>query len=269
MRGDEGFRLKTIKLRGEISQGLLLPLAFLNLTGNEQEDDLTELLGVKLYEPDMPAQLAGDVIGLFPSFIPKTDQERVQNLKSILWGGSPSAATMRYEVSEKMDGSSLTVFNFEDSFGVCSRNLQLKESDSNSYWQVVNRYNLKERLAGRNVAIQGELCGEGIQKNKYKLKGQDLFVFDIYSIDLKRYFCPQERSAFMSCVLPGVKTVPILDRGYTLPEDIQGVLEFAQGKSLVNPKQEREGLVFKEELPLQERFSFKAISNKFLLAEED
>jgi RNA ligase (TIGR02306 family) len=286
MGDEEGFRLKTIRLRGETSQGLLLPLSILNLTGDENDDDLASLLGVKLYEPPVPAQLAGQVVGMFPSFIQKTDQERVQNLTGKLWGKGnvitytdgdgneitkviPPAPKRKYEVSEKADGSSCTIFNYGDKFGVCSRNLQLEEDPENSFWKMAIKYNLKEKLSGHNVAIQGELCGEGIQKNKYRLKGQDLFVFDIYDIETRRYFNPEERSSFLSKVAPELKSVPILERDFELPDDIGALLAYAQGVSKINPQQEREGLVFKEEECSLDRFSFKAISNKFLLAEKD
>ena len=286
MGEEEGFRLKSVKLRGEISQGLLLPLSVVNLTGDENDEDLASLLGVKLYEPPIPAQLAGQVVGMFPSFIPKTDQERVQNLTGKLWGtGSvvayidgdgneitkviPPAPKRKYEVSEKLNGSSCTIFNYGDQFGVCSRNLQLEEDPENSFWKIALKYNLKEKLFGHNVAIQGELCGEGIQKNMYKLKGQDLFVFDIYDIEARRYFSPEERSSFLSKITPELNSVPILEREFELPSDIGTLLTYVQGASKVNPQQEREGLVFKVEETSLDRFSFKAISNKFLLAEKD
>jgi len=282
---DEGFRLKTIRLRGEISQGLLLPLKSLNLTGDEDEDSLATLLDVKLYEQPVPAQLAGTVAGLFPSFIPKTDQERVQNLTGKLWGTGrtvtytdgegnevqkeiPPAPKRKYEVSEKLDGSSGTFYNYNDSFGVCSRNLELKEDAENSFWKIAHTYGLREKMKSHNVAIQGELCGDGIQKNKYRLRGQDLYVFDIYDIDKQRYFSPEERTTFLSSVLPDLKTVPILERNFELPASVGELLEYAQGPSTVYAKQEREGLVFKEENDLG-RFSFKAISNNFLLKEKD
>ena len=245
---------------------------------------------IKLYEPPLPTQvgarLSGLVAGLFPSFIPKTDQERVQNLTGMLWGightviytdseGNeivkeiPPAPKRKYEVSEKADGSSGTFYNYNDSFGVCSRNLELKEDDENAFWSIAHKYNLKEKLTGRNVAIQGELCGEGIQKNKYRLKGLELYVFDIYDIDKRKYFSPEERANFLSSVAPELKTVPILERNFEIPDSINELLEYAQGPSSIYPQQEREGLVFKEESEALDRFSFKAISNSFLLKEKD
>jgi RNA ligase (TIGR02306 family) len=248
--------------------------------------DLTQLMGIVLYEPPIPAQLAGLAAGLFPSFIQKTDQERVQNLTGKLWGTGrtvtytdgegndivkeiPPAPKRKYEVSEKLDGSSCTLFNHNDHFGMCSRNLELKEDTENSFWKIAHKYNLKEKLSGHNVAIQGELCGEGIQKNRYRLKGQELYVFDIYDIDKRKYFSPEERTTFLSNVAPELKTVPILERNFEIPGSIKELLEYAQGPSSVYANQEREGLVFKEESEALDRFSFKAISNSFLLKEKD
>ena len=285
MGEEEGFRLKTLRMRGEISQGLLLPLSVLGLNADDNED-LASLLGIKLYEPPLSAQLSGIALGLFPSFIQKTDQERAQNLVGKLWGTGrtvtytdgegneivkeiPPAAKRKYEISEKMDGSSGTLYNYNGTFGVCSRNLDLKEDPENSFWGIAHKYNIKEKLAGYNVAIQGELCGEGIQKNIYKLKGQELYVFDIYDIEKRRYLNPEERTSFLSTVTPELKTVPILERNFDLPGSIKELLDYAQGPSKLYPKQEREGLVFKEEGESADRFSFKVISNSFLLKEKD
>jgi hypothetical protein len=165
--------------------------------------------------------------------------------------------------------SSGTLYNHNDHFGVCSRNLELKEDTENSFWKIAHKYNLKEKLSGHNVAIQGELCGEGIQKNRYRLKGQELYVFDIYDIDKRKYFSPEERATFLSSVAPEMKTVPILERNFELPDSIKELLEYAQGPSSIYSQQEREGLVFKEEGEALDRFSFKAISNSFLLKEKD
>ena len=285
MADGDGFRLKTIRLRGELSQGLLLPLSTLGLTGNECEESLADLLGVKKYEPPIPAQLQGTVVGMFPSFMPKTDQERVQNLTGRIWGTGetitytdgdgnlitndiPPALKRKYEVSEKVDGSSLTVYNNESNFGVCSRNLELKEDENNTYWKIVHKYNLKEKLIGKNIALQGELAGEGIQGNPLKLKGQDFYIFDIYEIDNKRYFSPEERATFLKENIPDLPTVPILARDFEVPDSLGELLKYVEGKSALNPQRDREGLVFKEEINLLNRFTFKGISNKYLLKSE-
>ena len=273
--GIPGERLRTVKLRGQLSQGLLLNYwnfpsvvqAFhkTRLATNEPFD-VTELLGIVKYEAPIPAQLAGEVKGMFPGWIQKTDQERIQNLKEELahW----LTEKHRWEVTEKLDGSSMTVYLRDGEFGVCSRNLELKPSETNSLWTVAvrNDLELKLRCANRNLALQGELIGEGIQGNPYKIKGQEFFLFDIYNIDAGKYFTPDERKAFIE--EHNIKHVPILAFGAELLDtlginNIDGILHFAEGKSVMGTIGcEREGLVFKSKTM---QCSFKAISNKFLL----
>ena len=121
----EGFRLKTIKLRGEISQGLVLPLetVFPTATGLPVlGQDVTEILGVVKWDPPMPAQLQGLARGVFPSFIQKTDQERIQNVWEEV---KEKYDDVTFEVTIKLDGSSCTYYHNEGDVGVCSRNLNL------------------------------------------------------------------------------------------------------------------------------------------------
>lgn len=258
--GVKGERLRTVKLRGQISQGLLLPG---NLTfWRDEGTDVSESLGIQKWEAPIPAQLAGDVEGPFPSVIPKTDQERIQNLTEQLreWQGNTD---FTWEITEKLDGSSMTVFVNDDTEGVCSRNWNLKETEGNTLWRVARRNDLltKIRNTNRNLALQGELIGEGIQGNTYKVTGQEFFVFDIYDIDRGDYMTPFERRVF--CDTHGIKHVPVLAKEMVIQEWVTGLLAMADGQSVLNPKAAREGLVFKCNTfggP-----SFKAISNKWLL----
>ena len=266
--GIAGERLRTMKLRGQLSQGLLLPLSMLTMVESELSEglDVSFPLGIVKYEAPIPAQLAGEVKGMFPGWIQKTDQERVQNLKEEFdyWLREQHA----WEVTEKLDGSSMTVYLRDGEFGVCSRNLELKSSESNSLWKVAirNELELKLRCADRNLALQGELIGEGIQGNPYKQKGQEFFLFDIYDIDASKYLTPAERNAFVK--EHDIKHVPVLAFGAELSDilginSIDGILKFAEGKSVMGMIGcEREGLVFKSKAM---QCSFKAISNKFLL----
>lgn len=269
--GIAGERLRTMKLRGQLSQGLLLPLKELygllqGLNNHFEGQDVSENLGIVKYEAPIPVQLAGEVKGMFPGWIQKTDQERIQNLKEELdyWLGEQHA----WEVTEKLDGSSMTVYLRDGEFGVCSRNLELKPSETNSLWKVAirNDLELKLRRANRNLALQGELIGEGIQGNPYKIKGQEFFLFDIYDIDTSKYLTPAERKAFVE--EHNIKHVPVLAFGAELGDtlginSIDGILRFAEGKSVMGMIGcEREGLVFKSKAM---QCSFKAISNKFLL----
>lgn len=256
--GVPGARLRTIKLRGQISQGLLLPVP----DGAIKGDDLTETLGIQKYEASIAAQLSGIARGNFPSFIPKTDQERVQNLRLALetW----SLTGLEWEVTEKLDGSSMTAYLWQGEFGVCSRNLDLKEEATNSFWRSARANDLETVLrdAGRQLALQGELIGPSIQGNPYALAEHEFRLFDIYDIDSACYMNADERAEFIGGT--GIQHAPVLLRHDLFGQSIESLLEFAEGKSELNPMADREGVVFK---CLASDTSFKVISNKFLLAE--
>jgi RNA ligase (TIGR02306 family) len=282
--GVEGERLKTVKLRGQISQGLLLPLHEVDACieakiSNEdpdcmpssrlaqfakEDDDVSELLGIIKYEPPVSAQLAGIAKGSFPSQIPKTDQERCQNLKREIAGSVGTA----FEVTEKLDGSSMTVYLLDGVFGVCSRNLDLKESEGNTFWKAARELDLETKMrdTADNFAIQGELIGEGIQKNIYGIKGHEFHVYDMYDILVGAYMPPAQVSN--NCEKFGLRHCPVLDDNCILTEydTVDRLLELAEGKSRLNSKVDREGLVFKA---VNGGFSFKAISNKFLMKHGD
>lgn len=265
----KGERLRTVRLRGQISQGLLLPLSVLPHSLGYQYsapegDDVTEWLGIQKWEAPIPACLAGSVRGNFPSSIPKTDQERIQNLSKELEQWKTESLT--WEVTEKLDGSSMTVYCFQQDddsdSGVCSRNLDLKRDENNTFWKVAIREQLIEKLqsTGKNLAIQGELIGEGIQGNRYGIRGHDFFLFDVYDITEGRYFTPEQRRNLAKEL--DIKHVPVyLDRS-SVNCSIQELLIEAESKSHFNIDTEQEGLVFKCN---EKELSFKVISNKFLL----
>ncbi len=275
----EGQKLRTIKLKGQLSQGLLLPLSqsdhdknqalidrfVVEHGGNDgcprvsEGDDVSEILGIQKWEADIPAQLQGQMKGSFPSFIRKTDQERVQNIRDL----GQYKDTM-FEVTEKLEGSSQSVFFYNGDFGVCSRNVELKDDGVNTFWQVAKQYNLEYKLRGfgKNIAIQGELIGPNIQGNIYKLQAPDFYVFDIFDIDKQQYFVSRDRRIL--CQLLGLKHAPLIDKIYGFATNNEYLL-FAEGKSVLNPSQEREGLVFKA---LGGGFSFKAVSNHYLVKQK-
>jgi len=266
--GREGFRLKTIKLRGQVSQGLILPLSLIEYTNVNFEIgmDVTLMLGINKYEPPIPAELAGKVKGLFPSFIPKTDEERVQNL-SKEYEEWKLQSKHKFYVTEKLDGSSATYYIKDGVFGVCSRNLELLETEGNTFWKVARELDLENKMKslGKNISIQGELVGEGIQGNPYGIKGQTVKFFTGFNIDeFKRI--PFTEFVVMLMDL-GLEYVPVLSQeiGFLLPDTIEGMLEYAEGKSVLNNKTEREGVVVRS---MDGTISFKAISNKFLLNEK-
>jgi RNA ligase (TIGR02306 family) len=271
--GIRGERLRTVKLRGQLSQGLLLPY---NVLGGKvdlvdfayptENEDVSEELGIKKWEMQVPAQLTGQVKGNFPSLIPKTDQERVQNLVKEIAVASERQA--EFEVTEKLEGSSMTVYRIQGEFGVCSRNLDLKCDEHNTFWKVAIEENIEAQMMAIDpywdFAIQGELIGPGIQGNIYKLSKPEFRVFDVYNIQEGKYLNPSDRRELIDGM--GLKHVPVLHESLDLHgASVDSLLAFAEGKSVLNDKQEREGIVFKE---VNGGMSFKAISNKYLLGEK-
>lgn len=258
----EGFRLKTIRLRGELSQGLILPISVLGSDHSfEIGDDVSEYLGIVKYEPPVPEHLAGEALGLFPGFIPKTDEERVQNLDY------HTLKSHTYFVTEKLDGSSCTMYVCDGHFGVCSRNLELKETENNGYWGAARRMNIEEMLnnTGRNLALQGELIGFRIQSNPYKLNHTEFRLFKIYDIDKKRYIDIPEMLDFAET--HHIPAVPLIDSSFILPNTVQELLAFADGSSAFHKDTKREGLVLIAHD--NENVHFKVISNLFLEGEQD
>ena len=286
--GIKGERLRTVKLRGQLSQGLLLwrQLA-LDKVGEIYEGmDVSDLLGIVKWERPMNAQLAGMAKGNFPTVIPKTDQERVQNLKSEI--AQAAEDCLQFEVTEKLEGSSMTVYMIDGVFGVCSRNLDLKETEDNTFWQVARRDGIEAKMRavptrflrhpfalldtqfdisnqlGDDFAIQGELIGPGIQGNIYKLSKPEFWVFDVYNISGGYYMSPAPRREFIKVM--GLLHVPVMstyeDLGVGTMEEL---LTWAEGPSALTLSQEREGIVFKQ---VNGGMTFKAISNKYLLGEK-
>jgi RNA ligase (TIGR02306 family) len=266
MGSSEGFRLKTIRLRGQISQGLLTPIPE-GISNPREGDDLTEALDIVKYEPPIPAQLAGKIKGTFPSFIPKTDEIRIQNFESEV-GFSPIGE--RAYVTEKLDGTSFTCYFNNGVFGVCGRNWELSETSDNSLWRMANVLQLKEKMTkhGKNIALQGELIGAGINGNLYGLSDHKLYFFTGYDIDKGRRMFFDE----LEWVLFGLQLqmVPLLEKyGFVIPNEsniVDYMLKYAEGKSVLNMEVDREGVVVRG---LEREFSFKAISNTYLLGSND
>jgi RNA ligase (TIGR02306 family) len=262
-----GFRIKTIKLRGEVSQGLALPLSSLDLpfTVWEEGQDVTDLLGVVKYEPLIPANMVGISKGGFPSFIAKTDEVRLQ---AVPWVLEKYKDTIFY-TTEKLDGTSATYFVKEGVFGICSRNLLLDEEGGSVYCEMAKKYNLKEKMLayGKNFAIQGEIVGPGIQKNKYNLTEPELRLFSVQWIDAMKFGDIHELIIISQCL--GLETVPILTENYSLLPTVQEMVELSIGESLLFNTQ-REGIVFRSMNMIEDNrlggiVSFKVINPEFLL----
>ncbi len=274
---DRNYRIKTVKLRGQISQGICFPVSILPRQIDVLEgEDVSELLGIKKYEPQIPAMLMGWAKGNFPTlYIPKTDEIRLQSIPAIL---DEIRGKVVY-VTEKADGTSATYFVREE-FGVCSRNLELKEDDKVAYWSWARKNEIEDRLRSlhKNIAFQGELCGPGIQKNRLGLKDFEVFFFNIWDIDGRRFFNFNEFCDTITWL--GLKRVKVINvDGFSEPIfdwTLEELLEMAKGKyegtkygqgQLHN----REGIVIRpvEEVyseVLKGRMSFKVLNNDYLLS---
>lgn len=293
-------RVKTIKLRKELSQGILFSIN--GSTNFEDGHDLTTSYKVIKYEAPSERQ-AGSALGsvkkakLFPDFIPKTDQERVQNIVrkyecAVIDGEE-------FEVSYKLDGSSFTAYIKGDKVGVCSRNVELQlqrevwgwkkritemwkqflkhgryarwqtgvDPESNSFTSLFTELNLEDALKrarmfiGGDIAIQGEMVGPSIQGNFEGVDKNKLYVYSVFDIDKGVYFLPDTAQSIVSYA--GLTYVPVLEYRTVLPATVGEVIAMADGPSGLNGKY-REGLVFKS---LRRNFTFKVISNKYLLKE--
>jgi RNA ligase (TIGR02306 family) len=266
-----GERLRTVKLRGAISQGLLLNLDDQTI---EVETDMTETLGVTKWEP--PAEFrSADAKGLFPQFIPKTDQERIQNLDRNFYRFLDANQDVTWEVTEKCEGSSMTLFVKDGEFGICSRNLMLKDDLVGSTFVSVG-CQFKDRICalGTDIAFQGELIGPGIQDNIYNLRTHQFRVFDVYDIAQQRYLSPSERN--IAVLMIDAQVAPIIHTDFKFDATVESwkdaIIKLADGSTEISAEMGdlksrhlREGLVFKANT--KERMSFKSISNAYLLKE--
>ncbi len=211
----------------------------------------------------------------FPWFISKTDEERIQNMPRIFrhWDGKQAY------VMEKLDGTSATYAIFKDNkwynklvkknFYVCSRNLTLHRENDTEWWKMARTYDIKNKLlkVGKNIAIQGEIIGPGIQKNKYKLDNQEYHVFNVIDIDENYKYSLGERKAF--CKEYGFNCLDdFLTIEITEDLDVKYMVEMSKGDSAYQnwdriKNLQREGIVVR--LLEDDRHSFKVVNPDFLL----
>lgn len=266
-----GFRIKTVKLRGQISQGICFPLSILPPDApREAGTDVTDLLGVFKWEPPVPVCLSGKTKGPFPSFLPKTDEIRVQVLEAALHRHRGKT----FYVTEKLDGTSFTAFLRQGEFGLCSRNQWLDETDeTNVLARTALALKLEEKLRraaerlGFDLAVQAEVIGPGIQKNKYAQPTATMRVFNVLNVHTVQLLDHEIMLRLLDEMqLESVPQLGMLELDHTVDE----LVAFSEGRSVLNPAVQREGVVLR---PLVEeydediggRLSFKAINPKFLL----
>lgn len=269
--GIKGEKLRTIRLKGQLSQGLLLEFSaqlaiklgagsgakFADFLGH----DVTEILGIIKWEPPVNPQLAGQTKGNFPSTVIKTDAERCQNLKRQIvdW----SDAGIEWEVTEKLEGTSVTFALLGDEFIVCSRNVNLKEDDTNLYWKIAREYDIEKKMrdAGLNdYAIQGEIWGNGVQGNIYQVQQQYLSIFTVQYKG--QYLTPADRQEL--CKKLSLPHSPVLHNDWKIDgKSIDEILLMADGQSVCGTIGcLREGLVFKSK---DGKHIWKAVSPNYLI----
>ena len=269
----EGFRLKTMKFRGEVSQGLLLPLS---LFPEIPEDapvgaDVTTLLGVRKWEIEERVTTGGTQIGELPKCVPHTDETRIQNAPELI----EAFGSREYYISTKMDGSSHSICLDDDGFHVTGHNFEYKDDGKSAFYNFVNERGFREKLEAyaksnnfQTVTVQGEFCAPGIQKNRLRLARPEWYVFTIICDGVRLSL----EAMLNICELLGAEHVPIEEIGHNFPEKyptVEAVLSRADGEY---PRGgQKEGIVVRTTTPAysditdSRYLSFKAVSNKYLL----
>lgn len=254
--GDETVRLRTVKMRGQFSAGLILPFSVLPKNIDFIEgDDVSSWLGITKWEAPIPAQLAGMADGVFPTFlVSKTDEDNYRSNPEALQElvSSPAFEGQHLVATQKIDGSSGTfILDHEDKFIVCSRNLMIKKDEKNVFWRIAEQFKIEEilRKSGRHLAIQGEVYGEGIQKNPVGIKGISFAVFLIKDLDTGNWLSWDETVEF--CKSVGLEHVPEVYRILSVHQFSAEMLQDLADKSVYVPSNKPcEGLVLRTVNPV-------------------
>ena len=313
----ERIRLKTVKLKKVLSQGLALPLKDfpeLNVLNIEElystEYGVEQYLNVTKYErPEEKNGGAGNAktAGDFPFFVPKTDLERIQSFyhkyqelykdvefrPSLKMDGSSTTIAFVHnesyfntkidniikeynEETEKLEEKEIIPYPFKDHNGmilVCSRNLTLKYDNSTGFWKSIINTQVHEKLKqyciqyDRQLAIQGEMCGPGVNGNWDKLSDYDLFVFHIWDIDKQEYLEDKEfQEICYDLKIQTVKQFPVI-KAFSVYSTLNDFLKASEIPSINNPI--AEGIAYKSTKKVDGKLiMFKVINNKYLLSEK-
>jgi RNA ligase (TIGR02306 family) len=263
VNGVRGRVVKTTKIRKVISQGLILPLSLCGSTSAQEGADVSGGLGVFKYEEPVPPELAGDVRGRLPGFIHRRKPQRVQNIEEEVARAIEEG--LYFEVTEKLEGSTMTAYLSDGVFGVCSAKFDLEEKEKCPFWRAARQSGLEEKLrelsvnGGRysNIALHGELIGPKIQGNIYGLVDHEFHVFNAYDISKSVFLGPLECRRLARRI--GISYAPLLYVGELAEYPDLGAPD---GYSNLNPNQLREGLVYKQ---LDGNMVFKSVSQKYLM----
>lgn len=217
-------RVRASKIRGEWSFGIVEDIGLLGHTSQSYVvgGDVSSILGIIKYEPPVPQDLSAK--GGLPYQMPKTDEERYQNLDLSLFYGQPVTIT------QKVDGQSFTAYVKDCEFGVCGRTYEIKTESQNRYTAHISRYNLQEKLLAYsakhsvNIALRGESYGNGIQNlghNAHAKLPHGVMFFSVWLIDEMRYALRgHEHNVFNVCAELDLPTVPLLEKDVILTPEL-------------------------------------------------
>ena len=262
----DGYRLRTQRFRGQISQGLALPLTVLPEGDWQIGDDVTELLGVHKWEISQRASSGGTIVGTLPAWVPKTDETRVQSEPGLI----DEFAGLPYYITTKMDGTSVTMYRVDGRFGICGHNYELADDGKCSFWKWAHEHEIERRLVGDgldDVVLQGEFCAAGIQGNPLTLKKPEWYVFTVRDASCEERLGLDETKAI--CERLGLTMVPVEERGEDLPyRSVEELLDRARG--LYENGHTKEGIVIRPQVPVYSPtvgacLSMKVINNDYLM----
>lgn len=268
----EGFRIKTQKMRGQLSQGLVMKLGDIGFGSDlPVKYDLTDAIGVKEWEIPEKATDAGTIIGQLPDGVPKTNETRIQSEPELL----NEFKGLTYYITTKMDGSSHSIEVDKDGvFHVTGHNYEYKDDGKSSFYKLVKERDLENKLrhwiditkVRLPVSVQGEFCAPGIQGNHLKLKKPEWYIFTVNAGNIRLWIDDVINVAdFIEC-----PTVPIEEYGVSLPDvypTVDALLERAHGSYPNGGK--KEGIVIRPERPqmskvLGDWLSMKVINNEYI-----
>ncbi len=262
----DGYRLRTQRFRGQISQGLALPITVLPEGAWQIGDDVTELLGVRKWEISQRASSGGTIVGTLPAWVPKTDETRVQSEPGLI----NEFAGLPYYITTKMDGTSVTMYRVEGHFGICGHNYELADDGKCSFWKWAHEHEIEQRLVSDgldNVVLQGEFCAAGIQGNPLTLKRPEWYVFTVRDANREERLGLDETRSI--CERLGLTMVPVEECGDDLPyRSVEELLERARG--LYENGRTKEGIVIRPQTSVYSptvgaSLSMKVINNDYLV----
>jgi RNA ligase (TIGR02306 family) len=220
---DHSFKVVTRKFRGIYSQGLALPLDILGRTPTlDLNADMTELLGVTQQETAEDSYVEGAKTTPFPAGIPKSHATRLQSCPEVL----DELRGKAFVITTKCDGKSATFLKRDGELIVASHAYAMEKCD-NMFWEMAEKYALAGRVP-EGHAVQGEICGPGIGRNRMRLDEKQLLVFDVFDGANNRYLDFWELVEF--CDVGPLEMVPIVLRvePTTYPDSVPDGHEISQ-----------------------------------------